>query len=264
MRMVAVWLLALTACRIGYDPRDLPVDGAAPDATSTIDAAAAADATPDAPVGDGAVLPGPCPLPDSIVCDDFDEGVASTSAKGDWEWAPGAGRSGTGALRVSSVSDRHAAAVYAWAEPVVSGRLHARAYVRVAAGEPVDRYSVLLQLDNGEETSGFEKVSADIISEERLALAAPFTGAGGATTSTMPRESWVCLEVAVVVDETGSVGGMELLADGDIIGSYGPASTLVPGGFSQLIIGAVLSARESPMEVVFDDLIVARAPIGCD
>lgn len=57
---------------------------------------------------------------------------------------------------------------------------------------------------------------------------------------------------------------MELLADGVVAGSYGPASTLVPGGFSRLSMGAMLGNRDPPMEVVFDDLIVARGPIGCD
>lgn len=243
-----LWLLVLAACRIDYDPL---ADGM--DASMLGDAEAA-----DAP--DGSVDTSACDRPTTFICDTFDEGVHATTVYGDTEWLALAGPDGTGAFRANGAPNASAVAIYEWTDPITAGPLHARVRLRIAPGDPIENYAVLLQLDNGVETSGREKVSADMATGDALSIAAPFSGRGGETTLTMPRERWVCLELAIAVDASGT---MEVFLDGTRMHGYDSVDTVVPGGFRRLIISSLVSDADPPVDILFDDLVAATAPIGC-
>lgn len=238
-------LLPLMACRVGFDPLGLPDD-------------AATDATPSDTSG-----PGACALPSTLICDPFENGIAANAVDGGAAWLAGGGRDGGGAFRASATSSLNALAIYSWAAPITDGRLHTRFYARLGAGAPIATYAVLVQLDNGVDTMGEEKISADLVSADRYAVALPFVGGGGAGTEVAPRASWLCMELAVLVDATGNSGTVQWLVNGvEVVGS-GPERTMVPGGFAQLFLGVSLGAADPDFEVLFDDLVVAREPIGC-
>lgn len=246
VRVVIAVFVALSGCRIDYEPT-----------------ANRADATVRADGGavDASIETNVCDRPTAVLCDSFDDGIGTSVVSGEAQWLAGAGPDGTGAMHAIGRPGASGVAIYTWAEPIVAGRLHARARLRVAAGDPVDAYAVLIQLDNGVETMGLEKVSADISTADLLAVAAPFTGRGGESTIAMPREHWVCLELDIDVDANGSLA---LWLDGEQVYGASAVDTVVPGGFQRLVLGSLVSRSDPPVEVVVDDLIVATEPIGCE
>lgn len=233
-------IVALTACRLGFDPLGLP-----------------GDAESDAPPPDG------CTLASTFICDPFESSIGASFTAGSAVWLAGGGRDGGGAFQATGTSTGPALAVYVWSAPITEGRLHARVYARLSAGAPIADYAVLIQFDNGVDTLGEEKISADIISADRYAIAVPFVGGGANGPGVAPRATWLCGELAILVDATGTSGTVQWFVDGvEVVGS-GPVQTMVPGGFVRLYLGASLGAGDPDLEVLYDDLVVAREPIGC-
>lgn len=233
-KSVLLSVVVLAGCRIHFDP--------------TADTGAdAADAPTDA-----------CAT--ALICDDFDDGIPSPSGMAQHD--PTGGRDGAGALRSEAGAGQTAYVRYTLSPPVTTGTLYARAHVKVAAGSPIQSFAVLLQLDNAVETMGFEKISADLTTSDRFAVAGPFAGVSAVTTTAVTRDQWFCLELAIRVD-ANTAGNIDLSIAGERLYSSGPALTMPPGGFSRAVLGLSQSGSEPTTLVWFDDFIVTSAIAGC-
>jgi hypothetical protein len=197
----------------------------------------------------------------ALVCDSYDSALGTVSTFGNIAWGADAGRGGSGGARARGTGPQPALGIYRWASPITSGVLHARAYVNVTAGASIQQYAVLVQVDNDQNTLGMEKVSADLASADRWALAAPFTGMSNVSPTAPPRGTWLCVELAIDISST--TGAARIHADGIEVARIGPANTVVPDGYSRLIIGMSLGSNDPETEAFFDDVIVAQQPIGC-
>jgi hypothetical protein len=239
-----VWKLAAClafagACRLHFDPEAVVDDGAAPGG--------------DAP-GD--------PCAGTLLCESFDEGFDAEYAFGDIELAAAAGRGGGGALRIRGGPGAAAFAAWTWTPAVTSGELHARVHARVMPGIPIAVFAVMLQLDNGVDTMGFEKISADLAQQDVFSVAAPFTSRSGDALVTAARDRWFCMQLAITVD-AGAGGRIVLDVDGTTVYDSGPQLTMPPGGFSRLMLGATVSSSDPVFEVLYDDLAAAGAGKDC-
>lgn len=234
-RCVLLGIIAIAGCRINFDPT-----------------------TDDGGMGSGSDDADVCTT--AWICDDFNVGIPAPV--GTAQHDPSGGREGTGALRSEAGPGQVAYVRYTLSPPVTTGTLYVRTHIKVAAGTPIQNFAVLLQLDNGVETNGFEKVSADISTNDRFAVEVPFVGESAVTTTAVARDQWVCLELAITVDET-TTGNIELSIAGEKLYSSGPLVTMPPGGFARVILGLSLSNSESTTLVWFDDFVMADAVGGC-
>ncbi len=238
--LVVIVLVVTAACRIGFE--SLSGDAPASDDDTLRD-----DGRADI-------------CENALMCESYDSALGTGSTFGDVAWLAGAGRAGGGA-RARATPSQAAIALYKWTSPITAGSLHARAYVKITAGAPIGSYLVLVQLDNDEDTLGLEKVSADLSAADRWTIAAPFASIDSRSMISAPRESWICVELAI--DITPTNGRLRVLVGGNEIVNAGPANTLVPGGFLQLAIGASTASDDPEIEAFFDDVVVAQQPIGC-
>lgn len=241
-----VGLAALAGCRISFDPRTGDAGTSTGDAAITRDGA---DATSDA-----------CAT--ALLCDDFDTGIATSDVRGMVQHDPTGGRDGGGIMRTQTTGSGVALAVYPFASPIASGTLYARSHVKVLAGAPVVTYAVLIQMDNLVDTMGAEKVSADVVPQDRFSIVAPWAGGGAISPTQLTRDRWTCLELAIAVD-AGTAGTIELRADGTSIASTAQHATMPPGGFKALYLGLSTSPDEGTIQAWFDDLVVSTMPTGC-
>lgn len=241
-RYVVLGLVALAGCRIHFDP--LTDDGGA----SPNDAH---DAAQDVPIDVCA---------SALVCDDFEGGITMPSGAAMLD--PTGGRDGSAAFRVQASANEASYVRYALPATVTTGTLYARAHVKVATGAPIQTFAVLIQLDNGVETSGLEKVSADITTDDHFSIAAPFSDAGAIATTTITRDQWFCLELVVDV-AAGPTGSISLAIAGTEVVANGPEVTMPPGGFQRVTIGLSMSGDESQTMAWFDDFVVSTAIAGC-
>ena len=238
-RVVA--LLVLVGCKLHFaeQPPDAAIADVSPDSSDALDL---------------------CAQSSTILCDDFTTMSGASSTVGDVQWDPAGGRSGGGIL-VHAVPAGGSVATYALPSAVMSGPLNVRSYLRVRGGPAVQGYAVVTELSNGASTGGQQKISADILTGDLWGMGAPFSGGGPGSTVSVVRDTWTCVEVQIVVSSTA--GEMRLRVDGVEIAAKTGANTLIPGGFSVLLLAASLSAGEPDTYVYFDDLVVATAPIGC-
>jgi hypothetical protein len=263
-----MFAVALGACgRIGYDE----IVG---DALSAADSAAASDAWPgDAMIAveiepDAALALG---CGGSIVCDGFDGDLAAWSSRGTVE--PRAMYTlvtdpvvdGTGALRFSfrDVPAGTMRMIEQRFPAITAGTIHARALLWVSAATTFDRFLVALQLDSGDDT-GAEKVSIDLLPDDRLVLSAttaspealPASPAGAIT-----RGAWLCLRLEVAVAQSGGHAtlwrGDERMATATAIDTHPE-----PSGFNRLLVGIAVPGRASA-DLVFDAVALGSQRLPC-
>jgi hypothetical protein len=235
----AVGFLALAGCRLNFSeaPRDAP-------------AITPSDAAPDAF--------DLCSRPSTILCDDFSSSP-NVVFTGDVQWFASGGYSG-GALQVRGVTGSGAGAH--WTLPATTdGELNARVHLRVQSSSTVQLFLVLVELNNALATNGQEKVSADLVTNDLYAIGAPYSGGGPQSAVTLTRDQWACVELRVVVSSTA--GEVHLLVDGTEVAGRTGIDTLIPTGFHDLILTSGPSSNDVDTIVDYDDLVVARAPIGC-
>jgi hypothetical protein len=198
-----------------------------------------------------------CAQPTTLVCDDFS--AMPPILVGSAQWLPAGGRSG-GALQITGTAAMGGSSFY----PIptqTSGSLYARAYAQVQPGPAVATYAVLLEMNNDAITGGSEKVSADIYTNDEWGIGAPFSGGGPGSTAVATRGTWTCIELQVDISSTA--GAFHLFIDGtEVVGSTA-VDTLIPGGFKQALLSTTVDATDPDVTVLFDDLAVALAPIGC-
>lgn len=75
---------------------------------------------------------------------------------------------------------------------------------------------------------------------------------------------WLCLELHVAISQTQ--GSARLYLDEAPLIDFGPdRDTHAPEGFGliRVGIGSLGSGSTGPLEVVVDDIVLSRAPVGC-
>jgi hypothetical protein len=249
--------LAASACRVGYG--EAGGDGPL---------ARGADAPPGSgPDASGDAVADPCATPGILFCDDFAAGIdgawsMSTSTGGVLTWVPSAGPLGDGAVQMSATA-------YSWASldrplpaAILSGPLHARVLLRLAAGSPIVNSVVLFGFDNVV-TPDTDKVTVELHDGDQLAIAMPFSGTNPVGTRSLPRETWACLELALEVDGTGTAGRVDLFLDGEPVIGDGPIVSEPAGGWASFGVAVAVSGDEADVETLVDEVLVGRERIGC-
>jgi hypothetical protein len=235
-RVVA--LLALMGCKLHFDEQR---GDATVDVTSDVS-------------GDAFDV---CAQPTTLLCDDFSAMPARLN--GTAQWLSTGGRAG-GAVQITSTATTAGHSVYS-IPTQTSGSLYARVYAQVQAGPTIAMYNVLLELNNAVQSGGQEKVSADMYANDTWGIGAPYSGGGPGSATIVTRGAWTCVELQVDVSSTA--GAFHLFIDGaETTGSTG-VDTLIPGGFKEVAVSANVGSSDAAVTVLFDDLVVALAPIGC-
>jgi hypothetical protein len=236
-RVVA--LLALMGCKLHFDAEQRG------DATVGV----ASDVS-----GDAFDL---CAQPTTLLCDDFS--AMPPNMVGSAQWLANGGRSG-GGLQITGTAAMGGSSVYS-IPTQTSGSFYARVYAQVQPGPTIAMYNVLLELNNAVVTGGQEKVSADIYMNDEWGIGAPYSGGGPSGTTTVARGTWTCIELQVDISSTA--GAFHLFIDGtEVAGSTG-VDTLIPSGFKEALVSSNVDPTDPDMTVLFDDLVIALAPIGC-
>jgi hypothetical protein len=236
VRIALVGVL-VAGCRIHFDPVTLP----------DADGATSSDALDEF-----------CAQQTTLLCDDF-SAMPNANLYGNTMWLATGSRNGGGVIAHADPGGG-SGALYTF--PVVtSGTIHARAYANVHAGPQIQGFSVLVELNNGINTGGNQKVSADLETNDFYGIGAPFTGTGALGTATVTRGSWLCIELTVVMSATA--GEMRVSVDGTEVAAKTGANTQIPSGFNTVILSATVSAGDPAITTEYDDLIVATVPIGC-
>jgi hypothetical protein len=260
--------VALGACgRVGYDEISSDAlsaaDSTRPRDAGASDAMIAVEVEPDAALTLG--------CRGSIVCDGFDGDVTAWTSRGTGE--PRAMYAlvtdpvvdGTGALRFSfrDVPAGTMRMIEQRFPAITAGTIHARALLWVSAATTFDRFLVALQLDSGDDT-GAEKVSIDLLPDDRLVLSAttatpdalPSSPAGAIT-----RGAWMCLRLEVAVAQTGGHAtlwrGDQLMATATGIDTHPE-----PSGINRLLVGIAVPGRATA-DLVFDAVALGSERLPC-
>jgi len=165
--------------------------------------------------------------------------------------------SGTGSLELSTRS----AGAFAYLErdltPVSSGSLYLRAFLKVPSDQVVDGYDVVM-LSNAAADGGMVVSFAG--TGLSLSSIAGDDKAAGAVA--FPRDTWVCLEVAIALSAVSSATSD---LDGERNATLLTDDGVPAGGYSRVAIGVVrASASQMPTRILIDDLRIASSPIGCE
>ncbi len=200
----------------------------------------------------------------SLVCDGFESGALDA-----WRSELGAGTLsivtddpylGARALRASSAAGGFAYAAVDLA-PISSGEVHARAYVRIPSGVPIDPSGVVQLLRIGRESDpGHVHV---MVNELDTPLVWPEAGIVVATAP-LARDRWLCLTLGVWLDATN--GAFTLALDGVPVASAS-GITLVSraAGFDELSIGLIAMGSGQPqLAIEVDEVSLSRTPLACD
>jgi hypothetical protein len=145
---------------------------------------------------------------------------------------------------------------------VGEGPLHLRFYAYASSAYPAPDYLILAELRHVDDATP-EKISVELTPGDDLrVLLGPnqrslhFAGPGN-----VPRDEWVCLELAL--DVAASTGSLALFVNGEQRVQASDVTTLPPGPFTVLSVGAVPSDESVGTDVAIDELVVATEPIGC-
>jgi hypothetical protein len=77
----------------------------------------------------------------------------------------------------------------------------------------------------------------------------------------LPRDQWVCVELAV--DLQAQDGAVELMLDGATVSSESGFASRPTNPVSVVVVEAQPTTDTMGVEVVLDELVVATGPIGC-
>jgi hypothetical protein len=270
--LVFAALLSSLGCgRLGYATSastygDSGLDGAA-DASDgstqiTMDASLL-DGGPDAsaPEDSGVDLDGSVPttcgdFPSAVVCSTFDDanGFTAYQTNGQIQLV-------FGVLDSVTVAPGGSAYYVAAFPAVTSGTLYFRGHIRIVGDFAISNVNPLMIGSYPQSDFGLD---FNLLSGARLEVN-PSSGAGPAvSTATLARDQWICLQGTIVLGD-GTTGSVSVTADGAQLVSSVSVDTLPPGGVKNLSIGIDWTAGDQAnSRIQWDDIVLARAPVGCD
>jgi hypothetical protein len=234
---VAVLVVAAGCGRAGFDPIG---DGGA--------------------AGDGPISDGCSAHAAAIFCDGFEGGLAA------WEIVDGTParttallHAGTGALE-AAIQDQPEAATVQRLLPQINtlGELYLRGWFYAPSSFSFGQINVF----NIDSAAG-SGVSIYTFNENLAVFRRTGSETGGITGPPLPKDGWHCVELALVVADSG--GRIALHVDGQNVIDQTNLDTLPTGGFDRLNVGIPFSgsAQVGPATVYLDDIVVDVTPIGC-
>jgi hypothetical protein len=234
-------------------------------------AAGCADATALEANGSPSVAPPVnCAYPGALICDDFENGqlpywtvILNAPAVGSLETC--LVHRGTHALWARPSGTNNVQVQEQLSPGVGAGELHLRTFAYLPSSTVLPAWTVIYEVWDSP-TTWTNKISIDLQADGTMTLN-NWTGKGQSKTSLvspaalLPRDSWTCLELSIVVDKTNG-STQFLIGDTQVISSAGPIATRAKAAFSTVSQGAA-AASDSP-ELYFDDFVVATQHIGCN
>lgn len=224
------------------------------------------DVVPDDDLG-AAIAPS-CEVPGAMVCETFDHPLPeeySTWVQGEMSAAiqDCNVRGGTGALRYSSASPGQSQTRIRLPTSLDSGALYVRLSLRLSGQTSLPEQLQFLELWDREESEvpGRTTLFLDAQGVPKVYAGVSDTTLQGSDPRPLPRDTWVCLELALQVgDENGSA---ELRMDDQQVLSGTGFATRPEHPISVVVVEAQPSTDTEGVELLIDDLIVATNPIGC-
>lgn len=205
-----------------------------------------------------------CDDPAVLLCEDF-EGRAFSGA-----WDGGSvGRTqdpvhtGASAGWVDVAPDQRQQLEYRLEAPVDEGMLAVRAFVWLPAADTVQEWSILFEIFGSTE-AGSERYSVDLRPQAGIMFVSLLTlEATVLGNDLLVPGAWACVEMRV--DLSNDQGEVELRVDDVPVLSNGPGIDTVPvDGVRNIQIGGIGAPdHDGPTAYGIDDVVIARAPIGC-
>ncbi len=219
-----------------------------------------------AELGDAALA---CDRPGALVCESFDEPLPDTTSTWLENDAEGAlqecvTQGGAGALVERTVDDGRIQTRFRLPEPVASGTLHVRFYLRIGSSSVLPEQTTVFELWDQEEAPSNQ--TSLVLTREGDLAAYISPGAhvlASAAPAPLPRDTWLCIELADQLGSgdgsfTVSVDGTAVLGAPNLVTMH-PNPLIVAVLQSQPTLGSVGSATE----LFFDELVIGSEPIGC-
>ena len=204
----------------------------------------------------------------ALVCESFDDVLAEEYST----WFEGEMTasiqdcdvfSGAGALHYQSAAPGQAQTRIRLPSPVGSGALHARIYLKLAGQMALPEQLQVLELWDREESDVPGRIALFLRAD---GVPAVFVGASNTTvlpedSAPLPRDTWICLELALDIDEAN--GAVTLLQAGqEILGGSGFA-TRPEQELSVVVVEGQPTADTEGVDFFVDELGVSTDPIGC-
>lgn len=262
---MAAPVLALTAsCSFLLDSERYPADDGAPHEGASPDGGSVLIKPDGGAVERTATACGDT-ITDALFCESFEDPASgamwTSTARGSVEMSP-AYRGSLGVrARVAPTSDANEDARAQVGRRVLdgltSGAVYTRAYVYLP-GSPGE----LMFLGFAENGGAFAHVSAGLDGDGTARVDATTATLSGYSENVLPRDRWLCVELAVTI---GAQGSARVTVDGAAVVELVGIDT-VPGlGFENVLAGVVWAeTSEAGSEVQIDELVVDDQPIGCD
>lgn len=209
-----------------------------------------------------APLPAPSPCSehdDAVFCSGFEDedlGAATLSDGGELARTSAEHLGGDGALAAAV----HAPAARSRARydfaPVAEGTLHLRVWLYLDEDEVSDVHVHTLTVGSVD-TAAY---GTDLhIEGGKLGLSFPVRGDVAGSVA-VPARTWFCarLEIALGADD----GAVSVWLNDELSAEAADADTLPPEGIVNISVG--IDAAEGDVRLLVDDLVLARAPVGCN
>lgn len=212
-----------------------------------------------------------CVQDDALLCESFDVPLPSaystwTTGEASAELVDCESYQGGGALQFESIDTGRAQTRFRLPEPLDSGELHARFFVRIAAESQIGPEQILFETWAQEE--GEVDTQSSLYVNEAGQLSTYIAAGNHVLTApdseALPRDTWVCIEIATTISDTE--GTMRISADGIEVISQTGLDTL-PGAPLSVAVLSSNATPESPsnhVSWIVDEFVLARSVIGCD
>ncbi len=212
-----------------------------------------------------------CGAPGALICEDFEGPLpAAYSTWGEGEYSAGLqecqAHQGVGALRLTGVDDAYSQTRMRLPQPLESGALHARFYVRVEAGGTFPQQLILFEFWDQEEGQVDDRTTIYLNLEEKVEvyLGNTETTLKADASAPLTRDQWHCVELGLELSDTA--GAVVVNVDGSPVIEVSDVDTLPSDPVSVAVLESLPAPESQGTSTVFlmDDLVITTGPIGCD
>ncbi|MEM6294553.1 MAG: hypothetical protein AAGA54_24985 [Myxococcota bacterium] len=200
---------------------------------------------------------------DILLCESFEDGYAPQWDAGALERIDTMANSGTFSARIALEPDARDQMRFVVDPPLADGILALRAFVRLPSAEAIEQWSILFEI-TGSSDAGTVRSSLDLRNDAGLLFVTFLSeNANLFGLDLLTPGAWSCVELRIDLSDTD--GAVELRVDDVSVLTNGPGIDTVPNdGVARIGVGGISSAEHrGPTEYAIDDVVIARAPIGC-
>ncbi len=200
---------------------------------------------------------------DILLCESFEDGYAPQWDAGALERIDTMANSGTFSARIALEPDARDQMDFVIDPPLSNGMLALRAFVRLPSAEAIEQWSILFEITASAD-AGTVRSSLDLRNDAGLLFVTFLSeNANLFGLDLLTPGAWSCVELRIDLSDTD--GAVELRVDDVPVLTNGPGIDTIPNdGVARIGVGGVSSAEHGgPTEYAIDDVVIARAPIGC-